>query len=347
MAYETYSFKRGPSGVVFDDRDRDQASQRNQSNQIMAQSAMQDKSINANRQAQSDALAAQKYAVDAGLLQSGTFDQRSAAEMAAIAARQAPDMARLDEDKRRYDATSWKNDLERSRAEREDAFRVKMLDRFSGGQSPDGGIGDMADQELLMSLIALGGDPGAILNYKAQRGQVEDAKAEREFARRAEAMKFMNPQAQARAAAGMFGGEAGDYQSGPSVDLLKQSIKSRAGEFSDRDTTSWLKPAMTGSTLAGLMVPGAGLLGGLFGAYEGATAPEPEDGSDQRILDLVESLTQAYLMDPQVGGDEVLAREMALDTLRESLESGSQGSDALTDWDADKTRALWERAKAR
>ncbi len=143
----------------------------------------------------------------------------------------------------------------------------------------------------------------------------------------------------------------------PPSATINQLASERLQNFINKDTDSaWsrMTKQVPAATIAGgapglLTGPFAPIVSGIGGLIGGGTAlvnsvaNSSENPSDQEMqdlkdqyADLVKSLTHEYK------NDKATAKKMAKKMFRDAAKGSNQGSDYLTDWDADKTRELFD-----
>jgi len=361
MAYRVGSGETGALGIQYDDRDRDAANVRNQATQINAQQASEARRLAAGKAAQDAAAAAQMYGddkryalgmntIDANAKISGTAEDTRAHALRLEDMRQAPDIRKADEDRRRYDMEYEDGAPKRALEAAKVRGTMQYVDRFTGGGRGSGpsaspsmggamggmaagagaaGVMDPTDHVLMADLSEadkagmafLGGDFGAYLQNSSN-----EKNAARE---RAEAKDERNRASQtALAEMAITAGDESGYQ------LLADAS---GGAYSGDQVRAARQPKRTKQSVLDVLNPMAAKFNNQDTQFFG---DEPAEGAEEDLLHQVALLTEIFMREVR---DPKQAEMMAWNALEQSLQTGDQGSDGLNDWGADRSKALMAR----
>jgi len=362
MAYRVGSGETGALGIQYDDRDRDAANVRNQATQINAQQAAEARRLAAAKAAQDAAAAAQMYGddkryalgmntIDANAKISGTAEDTRAHALRLEDMRQAPDIRKADEDRRRYDME--RNDGAAKRALEDAKVRGTMqyVDRFTGGgrgggpsasPSMGGAMGGMAagagaagvmdptDQALMAELSEadmagmafLSGDFGG---YLQNRGNEKNAARERDEAKSASDRERKTKMAESA----IQRGDPSGY---------KSYADASDGLFTEEQARAGMAPR---PTLAGVL-PTFQSMAKRFSAQDNRFFGfDPSEEQSQELLDAVETMTSMIMRESNV--PEQQARQMAVEELRRAMAENDKGFE--DDMASDRTADFFQRAR--
>jgi len=309
---------------------------------------------------------------DRAVHESSLLDKQNAS---ALDLQKLQGQTQLDVAGKQFGASNKLADLEQTRYNDEallkNAARQKALALIKGG-----GMGGAGNQDHLNELAAVGAliNGGQMPDFSGQAVQRQLQQMQLDETRRTQAKGRVDELRQAGDFAGAKAAAAEGGVAMPRSGVTSEAVKTLIGNklpgFVDKDTSNWLssgiRSAASGAvggaavgaaglgTLGAVGGPGtwgAGALvgGGLGGAvggvggflkgalFDGWDEPGEQESGElkQLFAQLVEALTY------ENGGNVEVAKQQAIAIMEEQAKKSGQGDDALTDWGADETEALF------
>jgi len=182
---------------------------------------------------------------------------------------------------------------------------------------------ELSERDMMGMALAFGGS-GGISSFMQSRG--EEKRYNRE---KAEAKEGRDRAAQtAMAEMTIQAGDDSGYQS---------FADASGGLFTEQQVRAARQPKRTQESVMEVLGPMAAKFNNQDTQFFG---DEPAAGAEEDLLHQVALLTEIFMREVR---DPKQAEMMAWNALEQSLQSGDQGSDALNDWGADRSKALMAR----